>query len=111
MTNPKIVCLCGSTRFYSEFQEANFRETMAGNIVLSVGFYPHSVELAHSEGVGITAAQKEDLDKLHLKKIELADEVVILNVGGYIGFSTRRELNHARALGKQVRFLEPEVGR
>jgi len=47
------------------------------------------------------------LDELHLRKIELADEVLILNVGGYIGESTRRELQHAQQLGKRVRFLEP----
>ena len=45
---PTIVCLCGSTRFYDTFQQANFDETMAGKIVLSVGFYPHSTEQAHA---------------------------------------------------------------
>lgn len=103
---PSIVCLCGSTRFYATFQEANYRETMAGNIVLSVGFYPHSSEQAHGESIGITPAQKEELDRLHFRKIELADRVVILNCGGYIGESTRRELEYARKLGKRVEFWE-----
>lgn len=103
---PKIVCLCGSTRFYNAFQEANYHETMAGNIVLSVGFYPHSAEQAHGETIGITPEQKEALDQLHLHKVYMADEVLILNVGGYIGESTKRELGFANALGKPVRFLE-----
>jgi hypothetical protein len=103
---PTIVCLCGSTRFYKTFMEHNYLETMQGKIVLSVGFYPHAVNEMHGEGVGITPEQKEALDQLHLRKIELADEVLILNVGGYIGSSTARELSHAIILGKRVRFLE-----
>lgn len=103
---PKIVCLCGSTRFYKAFQEANYRETMAGNIVLSVGFYMHASGAAHGETWGCTPDQKVALDELHFRKIELADEVLVLNVNGYIGQSTSNELNHARSLGKHVRFLE-----
>jgi hypothetical protein len=103
---PSIVCLCGSTRFAEAFRKANYEETMAGRIVLSVGFYPHSSEI-HGEGVGCTADQKAALDELHKRKVELADEVLILNVGGYIGSSTRGELEHAREMGKVVRFLEP----
>jgi len=106
---PRIVCLCGSTRYYRTFQEANYRETMAGNIVLSVGFYPHSSEQAHGESVGITSEQKEELDRLHFRKIELADEILVLNVDGYIGKSTRNELNYARSLGKIVTFWEEET--
>jgi hypothetical protein len=102
---PKIVCLCGSTRFYEAFQKANYEETMKGNIVLSVGFYPHSSTQAHGQEIGITPEQKEDLDRLHFRKIDMADEVLILNVEGYIGESTARELNYARNLGKRVRFL------
>lgn len=103
---PMVVCLCGSTRFYPAFQQANFVETMKGNIVLSVGFYPHSSTQAHGQEIGITPEQKEDLDLLHLRKIDLADEVLILNVDGYIGPSTARELVYARAMGKKIRFLE-----
>jgi hypothetical protein len=107
MDQPTIVCLCGSTRFYKEFQQANYLETMDGKIVLSVGFYPHSSEQAHGETIGITPVQKQALDALHLRKIDLADEVFILNVGGYIGESTARELAYARKHGKAIRFLEP----
>jgi hypothetical protein len=107
---PIIVCLCGSTRFYRDFMEANYRETVVGNIVLSVGFYPHAASEMHGEGVGITPEQKEALDALHLQKVAMADEVLVLNRGGYIGQSTARELAYARQLGKRIRFLEEPVG-
>lgn len=104
---PLIVVLCGSTRFYDAFQQANYELTMAGKIVLSVGFYPHATaEHGHGEGVGHDSDQKAALDELHLRKIDLADEVVVLNVGGYIGESTRREIEYATAHGKPVTYLE-----
>lgn len=108
-----IVCLCGSTRFYDAFQLANFRETMAGKIVLSVGFYPHAspdqwAVREHGEVVGVTPAQKAELDTLHLDKIDLADEILVLNIGGYIGESTRREIVYASSRGKAIRWWEPD---
>lgn len=106
-TRPKVVCLCGSTRFYEEFQKANYIETMAGRIVLSVGFYPHAELVAHGSAVGCTAEQKTALDELHKRKIDLADEVLVLNVGGYIGDSTRSEIAYAIACKKPVRYIEP----
>jgi hypothetical protein len=102
---PKIICLCGSTRFYDAFQKANYELTMAGNIVLSVGFYPHTPEV-HGEGVGATDAQKVALDELHKRKIDLADEIFVLNVDHYIGSSTRSEIDYARSTGKPVKYLE-----
>lgn len=104
---PTVVCLCGSTRFYDAFQRANYEETMRGKIVHCVGFYPHSEQQAHGEERGCTPEEKAALDDLDLRKIDLADEVLILNVGGYIGASTRRELEYAIATGKKVRYLEP----
>jgi hypothetical protein len=103
---PRIVCLCGSTRFHEAFMRANYEETMAGRIVLSVGFFMHRPDTAHGEALGCTPEQKVALDVLHKQKIDLADEVLILNVGGYVGESTRSELEHARAQGKPVRWLE-----
>lgn len=104
---PLIVCLCGSTRFYEAFQQANYDETMAGRIVLSVGFYPHSTAATgHGEGVGHDSAEKIALDELHKRKIDLCDEVYVLNVGGYIGSSTRSEIDYAIANGKPIRYLE-----
>lgn len=101
VVRPTIVCLCGSTRFGDAFREAMRSETLDGKIVLTVGL------LGHAEGIDMDGPVKAMLDRLHLAKIDLADEVLILNVGGYIGSSTRNELAHARAKGKVIRWLEP----
>lgn len=104
---PTIVCLCGSTRFWRTFQQSSLEETMNGKIVLSIGAASgtddeHFGNLPRAEYDRV----KEMLDQLHMRKIDLADEVLILNVDGYIGESTARELAYARKLGKVVRFLE-----
>ena len=101
-----IVCLIGSTRFHDTFQRANFEETLAGKIVLTVAFAPGVAE--HGETVGITVEEKRELDDLHMAKVRMADEVLVINPGGHIGESTARELALARELGKTIRFLEPE---
>lgn len=104
---PEIVVLCGSTRFYDEFQAANYELTMAGRIVLTVGFYPHAAaQGGHGEGVGHDSAQKAALDELHRRKIDLADRVLVLNIGGYIGESTRSEIAYAEQIGKPVDYTE-----
>lgn len=105
---PTIVCLCGSTRFGEAFREANLSETLAGRIVLSIGCNMQSDDeifghLSETDLQGI----KQRLDDLHLRKIDLADEILVLNVGGYVGESTSREVLYARAMGKRVRWLEP----
>jgi hypothetical protein len=105
---PKIMCLCGSTRFKDAFDEANYQETMAGTIILTVGFFMHATGNKHGEDIGATPEQKIALDELHKRKIDLADEVYILNVGGYVGESTRSEWEYAVAHGKPVRWLEPD---
>jgi hypothetical protein len=104
---PQIVCLCGSTRFYEEFMEANYLETMAGRIVLSVGFFMHRADTQHGQVIGCTPEQKLALDELHKRKIDLCDEIYVLNVEGYIGSSTRGEIDYATAAGKPIRYLEP----
>ena len=100
---PTIVCLCGSTRFKDAFDEAIYQETMAGRIVLSVGVLVHTVGNKHG---GITHEQKIVLDELHKRKIDLADEVLVLNVGGYVGDSTRSEIKYAESLNMPIRYLE-----
>lgn len=104
---PTIVCLCGSTRFWETFRDIGLMLTMEGKIVLSIEICaPDSMTLAHpdtEEG----QRQKLVLDEIHKRKIDLADEILILNVGGYIGDSTRSEWQHAVKTGKIVRFLEP----
>ena len=112
---PKIITLCGSTRFHEEFVRVNYELTMAGAIVLSVGFYSHAepetwlARATHGEDVGVTPEQKEQLDALHKRKIDLSDEIFVLNVGGYIGDSTRSEIRHAEVRGIHVRYLEPRA--
>lgn len=109
---PEVVVLCGSTRFYDAFQQVNFALTMEGKIVLSVGFYPHArVEHGYGEGVGHDSAEKVALDELHKRKIDLADRVLVLNVGGYIGTSTRSEIEYAERFGKPISYLEPQEQR
>lgn len=107
MSKPTVVCLCGSTRFHDAFRLAEYEEAMAGRIVLSVGFHPG---LDHAESVGCTPEQKLVLDELHLRRIDLADEVLVLNVAGYVGESTARELAYAVVTGKAVRWLRPDAG-
>lgn len=107
MNKPTIVCLCGSTRFKDEFVNANLRETLEGKIVLSIGCdMKTDDEIFGSLAPDEFEAVKARLDELHLRKIDLSDEVLILNVGGYIGKSTSRELAYAREHGKIIRFLE-----
>lgn len=97
---PTVVCLCGSTRFRDEFTEANFRETKAGRIVVAPGVFAHSGDI-------LTEEEKRQLDELHLRKIDMADSVLVINPGGYIGDSTRREIRYALAAGKPVAYLCP----
>lgn len=101
--NPPVVCLCGSTRFKDAFDSALRAETLAGKVVLSVGLF------GHLEGLDMDGETKKMLDALHLRKIDMSDEVLILNVGGYIGNSTRNEIEYASRKGKRVRFLEGEA--
>ena len=107
LPRPAIVCLCGSTRFYDEFQRVNYDLTMTGRIVLSVGFYPHAkAEHGHGEGIGHDSAEKTALDELHKRKIDLADEVLVVSdETGYFGESTRGEVEYAYRHGKPVRYL------
>ncbi|MFF3208370.1 hypothetical protein [Streptomyces sp. NPDC002962] len=103
---PPIVVLCGSSRFWDAFTEAALYETVAGRIVLAPGCNlktPHPLwdDPARADRL------KRVLDDLHLRKIDLADDVLIVNPGGYIGDSTRREIAYARSLGKPLRYTHP----
>lgn len=97
----RVVTLCGSTRFRDAFMEAQKRLTLQGNIVISVGLFGHS-----GDGEVWTEGVKEMLDDMHKRKIDMADEIFVINVGGYIGSSTRSEIEYAEATGKTVRYLE-----
>ena len=103
---PRIVVICGSTRFMTEMAEADLRETTAGRIVVKPGCDMKSPHALWSDPVE-AGALKARLDDLHRAKIRLADEVLV--VGDYIGDSTRAEIAYARSLGRPVRFTHPEV--
>jgi hypothetical protein len=103
---PRIVVICGSTRFMTEMNEADLRETTAGRIVVKPGCDMKSPHELWSDPVEAEAL-KGRLDDLHRAKIRLADEVLV--VGDYIGDSTRAEIAYARSLGKPLRFTHPEV--
>jgi hypothetical protein len=101
VNNFKVITLCGSTRFKNEFLEAQKRLTLEGNIVISVGMFGHSGdEEVWKPGI------KDMLDRMHLSKIDMADEIFVINVDGYIGESTSREIAYALAHGKTVNYLE-----
>ena len=104
-----VITLCGSTRFKDEFMEAQKRLTLEGNLVISVGLFGHAgdSEVWENMDEGTLTKTKEMLDDMHKRKIDMADEIYVINVGGYIGTSTRSEIEYATRTGKAVRYLEP----
>ena len=96
----KVITLCGSTRFKDAFLEQQKRLTLEGNIVLSVGMFGH-----YGDDALWTESTKAMLDDMHKRKIDMADEIFVINVGGYIGESTRSEIEYAKRTGKAVRYL------
>lgn len=102
----KIVCLCGSTRFAVWFMLKRWELEKQGIITLGINILPDNY---FAEGNSHGAEQegvKEILDELHLRKIDLSDEVFVLNVGGYIGESTRKEIDYAMSKWKSITYLE-----
>ena len=89
------------TRFKEQFLEAQKRLTLEGNIVISVGFFGHS-----GDDEVWTEGTKKMLDDMHKRKIDMADSIYVINVGGYIGSSTRSEIEYAKKNGKEVKYLE-----
>ena len=102
MKNRNVITLCGSTKFKTEYDEANHRLTLEGNVVFSCGVWGH-------QGTPLTEDQKTDLDAIHRQKIRMSTSIHVLNVDGYIGRSTNNEIVYARKLGKTVTYLEPIV--
>lgn len=97
----KVITLCGSTKFKKEFEEVNKKLTLEGNIVISVGCFGHSGDKEPS-----SKKVKELLDEIHKSKIDLADEIFVINKNNYIGKSTKSEIDYAKSKGKVIRFLE-----
>lgn len=110
---PVIVCLCGSSRFATEQIQAMMEETLAGKIVIGLGLYGHAdVPPGAKEATGDadeSGEVKQMLDRLHLAKIDLADEILVVNPGGYVGNSTQREITYAKLCGKRIRFWVEEA--
>lgn len=106
--NYKIVTLCGSTKFKKEFLEIQKKLTLLGYIVISVGLFGHSGdnEVWENMDEGTLTKTKSMLDDMHKRKIDLSDMIYVINVGGYIGESTRSEIEYAKSTGKEVRYLE-----
>lgn len=105
----QVVTLYGSTRFKNEFMEVQKQLTLEGNIVISVGLFGHSgdSEVWENMDEGTITKTKEMLDDMHKRKIDMADEIFVINVGGYIGDSTRSEIQYAKDHNKKVNYLEP----
>ncbi len=109
---PKVITLCGSTRFPDAFALANMHLSLKGNIVIGLGMLGHAdqptgARFLTSDG-DESKPEKQGLDQLHFRKIDLSDGVYVCNVGGYVGSSTRREIAYARERGKTVEFMFPE---
>lgn len=102
----KVVTLCGSTRFKDEFVEAQKRLTLEGCIVISVGLFGHAGDDEVWDGMdeGTMSETKQMLDDMHKCKIDMADEVFVIDVDGYIGESTRSEIEYAHGKGVPVRY-------
>ena len=103
-----VITLCGSTRFKEEFMEMQKKLTLAGNIVISVGLFGHAgdAEVWENMDEGTLTRTKEMLDDMHKRKIDMADEIFVINKNGYIGDSTRSEIAYALEHGKTVNYLE-----
>jgi hypothetical protein len=103
---PEIVVLCGSTRFKADFEREQRRLGLAGKIVLSVSMFGHSGDLTPEQCTD-GHPTKTALDDLHKRKIDLADRVLVINPGGYIGTSTASEIDYAERWQKPVDYLVP----
>ena len=98
----KVITLCGSSRFKEDFERINKELTLAGNIVISLGVWGHA-------GDTFTDEQKVMLDDIHKRKIDMADAIYVINKDGYIGSSTRSEIQYALRTGKQIIYMEDDL--
>lgn len=98
----KVITLCGSSRFKEDFERINKELTLAGNIVISLGVWGHSGDV-------FTEDQKIMLDDIHKRKIDMADAIYVINKDGYIGSSTKSEIQYALRTGKQIIYMEDDL--
>ncbi|MBR3744767.1 MAG: DUF4298 domain-containing protein [Bacteroidales bacterium] len=99
-----VITLCGSTRFKEQFMEVQKRLTLEGNIVISVGLFGHS-----GDDEVWTEGTKEMLDDMHKRKIDMADSIFVIDVDGYIGSSTRSEIEYAKSKGKGIKYYSVDM--
>lgn len=95
----KIITLCGSIRFKNEFMKVKEKLTLNGNIILTPNFFNDS-------NVATNLETRKMLDEMHRQKIDMSDEIYVINLGGYIGESTKSEIEYAKANGKKISYLE-----
>ena len=102
----KVITLCGSTRFKKEFELVQKELTLDGYVVISVGLFGHSGDEEVWEGKtdGEITETKKMLDDMHRQKIDMADEIYVIDVDGYIGSSTKGEIEYAQSAGKKIRY-------
>ncbi len=110
---PTVTTLCGSTRFPDAFALANMHLSLMGRVVIGLGMQGHADEprgarFLTSDGDEKTP-EKRGLDELHFRKIDLSDGIYVVNVGGYVGSSTRREILYAGEHGKRVEWMFPDA--
>lgn len=98
MKKYNIITLCGSTRFKDEFMAVQKKLTLEGNIVISLGVFAHSGDIISNE-------EKIMLGEMHKRKIDMSDEIFVINVDEYIGDSTRAEIEYAKLCGKKISFM------
>ena len=97
----KVITLCGSTKFKDDFMREQKRLSLEGNIVISVGMFGHS-----GDNEVLSPGVKEMLDEMHKRKIDMADEIFVINKNGYIGSSTKSEIEYAIKTNKKVNYME-----
>lgn len=107
----KVITLCGSTKFKKEFQEVQKKLTLEGNIVISVGLFGHSgdSEVWENQNENTFTETKKMLDDMHKRKIDMADEIFVIDVGEYIGESTKSEIEYAKRKNKTIRYFSQEI--
>ncbi len=94
-----IITLCGSIKFKTEFMRIQEKLVLNGNIVFTPNFF-------NSMNTEISSKMKKMLDEMHRQKIDMSDEIYVINLGGYIGESTKAEIEYAKLKGKKVSYLE-----
>lgn len=111
MKKPKIICICGSTKFADLHAIMRWELEKDGKVIcLMINYLPNwyfkEIGLKGGSHIGEQFGNKEILDELHFRKIDLADEIYVINEGGYIGKSTRNEIEYAKKLGKPIKYFE-----